>query len=164
MRRPFNPVLMLTVCLPAIAVLASFASLALAILRPDGELPEQYHWEGFRLDRDFDAAKHAAELEIRASFSMDATRNVCRLTLQAKGNAPKALTLILTHATQPSLDRRLVFRRVAQSGSGGDFEAPCAPLPDSHWRVELTDADNTWSVRQSLAGSIESWRLGAQAD
>jgi hypothetical protein len=159
MQRSFNPVLMLVIGLPSIVVLASFASLALALLRPDGELPEQYHWQGLKLDRDFSEAQHAADLNISATFSRDERAAVCRLSLRIQAEKPATLRVILTHATQPALDRRFTFSRTPS----GIYEAPCDPIPNSHWRMELQDRGN-WSMRQTLAGSLSGWTINAKAD
>src|SRR5690242_13317222 len=56
-----NPVLWLAWGLPVVAVVASVITLFITIRHPDGQLPEQYHWEGFQLDRDFSRAARAAE-------------------------------------------------------------------------------------------------------
>ena len=62
-----NPVLLLVIGLPLAAVLASFATLALTLEHRDTELPEQYHWEGFPLDRDFSRSEHATQLGVQAT-------------------------------------------------------------------------------------------------
>jgi len=160
MRQKFNAPLLLALGIPGLAIVASFMTLALAIARPDGELPEQYHWEGMRLDRDFETAQRAADLNVAAALSRnDATSN-CQLDLRIKGSSPEALTLVLTHATHPSLDQRLTLRR--SSTHSTRYDAPCAAIPNAHWRVELTEPSNHWSVRQYVTGPIGDWKLSAR--
>jgi hypothetical protein len=161
MKRTLNPVLILTWLIPSVAVIASFLTLTLAIVRPDGELPEQYHWEGFKLDRDFEQAKRAADLKVRAVLSRTSSDGVCRLNLSMDGSTPDRLSLTLTHATQPSLDRTLALARLASSN---EYESPCAPLPDAHWRVSLTDPKGAWSIRQNVSGGLDGWILSAQGE
>ena len=158
MRHSINAVLMLTVGIPALAILASFATLALAIMKPDGELPEQYHWEGMRLDRDFEAAQRAADLDVEATLSRNVEDELCQLTLHTRGTPPDALALVLTHATKPALDRRLLLRQT----SADQYVAPCAAIPNTHWRIELTAPKNAWSVRQNVEGPMERWTLAAR--
>src|SRR6185369_12999205 len=74
-----NPVLMLAWGLPAVAVLASVASLMLTLHSPESELPEQYHWEGFQLDRDFSQAARATELKVHATLSGFGASGQCEL-------------------------------------------------------------------------------------
>src|SRR5689334_11574086 len=95
-----NPVLILAWGLPAVAVAASFASLFLTLRAPEGELPEQYHWEGFQLDRDFSLAARATALDVRARLSGFSSGGQCELTLVTSGVAPQALTLLIAHATK----------------------------------------------------------------
>jgi hypothetical protein len=144
-----NPVLWITVALPLVAVVASVLTLGAALVHPDNELPEQYHWEGFRLDRDFARAGRAAALGVRAAFEGLGTAGRCGVTLELQGPAPRSLSLTLTHGTQPSLDQSL---------------GKCQTMPDGHWRAELTDAENGWSIRQSLRGSLSHAVLAAGAE
>jgi len=155
-----NPALLLSLGIPTLAVLASIGTLIIAIARPDGELPEQYHWEGFQLDRDFDQAKQASDLNVRANLSRSSADGACRLKLSMSGAAPDRLMLILTHSTQPALDRRLTFNRV---GASSTFKAPCEALPpNARWRAALSEPDGTWSIRQYVIGPMESWALQAR--
>jgi hypothetical protein len=161
MRQKFNAPLLLALGIPTLAIVASFMTLALAIAKPDGELPEQYHWEGMRLDRDFEAANRAADLNVAATLSRNDAMSSCQLDLQIKGSSPDALTLVLTHATHPSLDQRLTLRR--SSTHSTHYVTQCAAIPNAHWRVELTEPSNNWSVRQYVTGPIASWELNASA-
>jgi hypothetical protein len=149
-----NPVLWITVALPLVTVVASFLTLGAAIVHPDNELPEQYHWEGFRLDRDFARAERAAALKARAAFDGLGTAGRCEVTLALQGSTSRTLSLRLTHATQPSLDQDLVFHRLTEQSGSALYAGECHAMPDGHWRAELNDAENGWSIRQNLRGSL----------
>jgi hypothetical protein len=163
MLKPRNPVLWIAVALPLVTVLASFATLGAALVHPDNELPEQYHWEGFRLDRDFARAQQAAALGVRASFEGLGTAGRCGVRLELRGTAPRSLSLRLTHATRPSLDQSLVFQRVSGEAGHATFIGECQATLDGHWRAELSDAENGWSIRQNLRGSLADAVLSAGA-
>jgi hypothetical protein len=162
MLKPRNPVLWIAVALPLVTVLASFATLGAALVHPDNELPEQYHWEGFRLDRDFARAQQATALGVRASFEGLGTAGRCAVRLELQGKAPRSLDLRLTHGTRPSLDQSLVFHRIPSEASQATYAGNCKKAPDGHWRAELNDADNGWSIRQSLRGSLADAVLSAR--
>lgn len=147
-----NPVLLLTWGIPLLAVIASFATLALALLKPDGELPEQYHWEGTRIDRDFDRAARAAQLHVRAALQGFAATGMCAVALTTAGPAPQTLTLRLTHATEPALDRQFELHRRVEAPPV--YISPCKPVPDGHWRLELIDNANGWSLRQTVTTAL----------
>jgi hypothetical protein len=163
MLRIRNPVLVLALGIPLLAVIASFLTLFLAIAKPDGELPEQYHWEGFKLDRDFEQSKRAAALNVRATVTRTQA-GICRLELSVKDTPPAALTLVLTHATQPGHDRTLNLTRASLKHEGASYEAPCVPVPNAHWRVSLSDDQGAWSLRQYTVGALNNWTLTARAD
>jgi hypothetical protein len=147
-----NPVLWITCALPLVTVVASFFTLGAAIVHPDNELPEQYHWEGFRLDRDFARAELATALGVRAEFEGLGVAGPCRARLVLKGEVPESLSLTLTHATQPSLDQHVTFRRI--DGRGALYIGECQTAPESHWRAELTAEGIGWSIRQNLLGPL----------
>lgn len=164
MRKERNPVLWITLALPAVTVVASFLTLGAALVHPDNELPEQYHWEGFRLDRDFARAERAAVLRVRASFEGLGTSGPCGVTLELQGTAPRSLSLRLTHGTQSSLDQSLLFHRVSDEAGRATFAGECQATPDGHWRAELSDAENGWSIRQNLRGALDHAVLAARSE
>jgi hypothetical protein len=160
-----NPALLLVIALPALAVLASFASLAVTLAHPDSELPEQYHWEGFQLDRDFSRAERASALGIRAELHNFGGAGACEITLTMRGTAPQSVKLMLAHATQSSLDQRLTLARTSApseaSRGKASYATLCRAIPSAHWRLELTDASETWSIRGSVRGSLQQAHLDA---
>jgi hypothetical protein len=160
-----NPVFVLTWGLPAIAVIASVLTLAIALRGSDGQLPEQYHWEGLQLDRDFSRAARAAELKVQASFTGLDRSGPCEMRLRLDGVAPDVLVLTLAHGTRAELDRRVTFNRVpAQPGwSDGSvlYRGVCSHVPEGHWRVELVDAVNGWAIRKSVRTSLGALTLNA---
>jgi len=150
-----NPVLGVTVGVLLAAIAASFITLGLALDAPESELPEEYHWEGFRLDRDFDRSRHASALAVRAT--LDVTGGMCRVRLAMHGPHPPALRLTLTHATLPRLDRSVALQPV-----GNAYEAPCDVAPGkAAWRVALEDSARTWSVRERAPDPLHDVTLAA---
>jgi hypothetical protein len=120
-------------------------------------LPEQYHWEGFQLDRDFSRAARAAELKVRASITGLDRSGPCELRLRMEGVAPEELLLMLAHGTRAELDRRISFRRIPAAPGWSDgsvlYRGVCTGLPEGHWRVELADSVNAWAIRKSIPTS-----------
>jgi hypothetical protein len=182
-----NPVLMLAWGLPAVAVAASVLSLIAALRTPESELPEQYHWEGFQLDRDFSQAARAAELKVHATLAGFGASRRCELALKLDGAAPETLDLFVAHATRPALDQKVTFTRREQSarsnpgagagtsasasasaGAGAGHSAAryvgaCAPAQDAHWRLELVDKANGWALRQTVRAPLDGAALDAVA-
>lgn len=157
MRGKISPALVLTIGIPAVAIVASFITLALSLGTSRDELPEQFHWEGHKLDRDFSLANRAAELDVRATFAVLAAEGRCRVSLDLAGAAPRAVVVMLTHPTSPDLDRTLQLPRVADG-----YEGACAPVPPAHWRVALGDVDHTWEIRWRSRGTLEQVTMAAR--
>jgi hypothetical protein len=126
---------------------------------PESELPEQYHWEGLQLDRDFSRAERAKELKVHATLSGFGASRRCELALRKSGAAPDSLELLVAHSTQPRLDQRVMLTHVASGTRTADatqrYSGSCQPAPDSHWRLELVDAKNGWAVRQGIHGILD---------
>jgi hypothetical protein len=160
-----NPALLLAIALPAAAVVASFVTLGITLAHPDSQLPEQYHWEGFQLDRDFSRAERASALGVRATFRNISSSGVCEIELQTAGAPPERLELTLAHATLPRLDQHVQFHRVSTEADPhagrATYAAQCVAMPDAHWRLELSDAAQSWSVRSSVRGSLARVQLDA---
>jgi hypothetical protein len=157
MRKPANPVLVLVIALPLLAVAGSFVSLALAVTRGDGELPKNYHWEGGALDRDDEQQARAARLGVGATLDIDPATGQCTLVL--RGAAPAVLRLTLAHPTVTSLDRQVLLYP-----SGDHYAAPCSTLPAAHWWLELSDEQDGWLLRGRLHGDLhEPVQLGVAA-
>ncbi len=156
-----NPALLLAVALPAIAVVASFATLGLTLLHPESELPEQYHWEGFQLDRDFSRGMRAGKLGVSASVTGLREGGTCALRLSTHGQAPETLHLMLAHATMPSLDRKIEFRRQTTEPRGARYVGQCPAMPSANWRIELMDADGNWALRTTHRGELDGLTFDA---
>ena len=155
--KAINSGLLVTIGLPLFAIVASSGLAGIAFMRGDPTLPDEYHWEGMSLDRDFADARRAAALDVRATVRMLGSTGTCRVTLQLNGASPAVLTLRLVHATQPELDREI---RLPHTGSG--YEGYCGTVPSGHWHVELSDVGGRWSVRKDVVGTVDGARVEAR--
>jgi len=150
-----NPVFCLMWAIPAAAVLAGLGMVAVAMEDADRALPDIYHWEGERLDADFERARVAARMGLRAELEL--VDGECRLTLHG-ADAP-LLELRLTSGSDTRLDRASVLTR----GADGIHRGSCAPLARGKWRVALTDAAHAWSVRTQIEQAATRIELRARA-
>jgi hypothetical protein len=151
-----NPVFWLMWALPGAAVLAGFATLAIALHGADRPLPEAYHWEGERLDSDFARQRAAATLGIRIVF--EAAGGRCVAHLAASSADPAALDVLLTHGVDAGLDRALKLPRVAP----GEYAADCVAPPAGKWRISIDEPAGAWSVRDAVDGRLSRVELRAR--
>ncbi len=140
------------------AIIASFITMALALSGSESPLPEPFHWEGERLDRDFDLAARAAALEVTATLELSGRGGTCRAALRIAGAAPRELRVSLTHATRSTLDREYVLHH----GPNG-YESACEAVPDGAWYVTISDSARSWRVRELVRGSLDRLTLAAVA-
>jgi len=156
-RRLTNPVYWLMWLLPGSAVVASFATLFIALNSGDRPLPESYHWEGARLDADFARARAAATLGIEIEF--ESRDGQCRAAVRHVPGEPAALNVLLTNGADAELDRRLRLVRTAPQ----EYRAACATIATGNWRVAVDDDSGAWSVRGVANGALASLALRARS-
>ncbi len=158
-RKSINSGLLVAIGLPVFAILASAGTAVVAFTRGDPTLPDEYHWEGMSLDRDFADARRAAHLNVRATLQVLPSTGTCRLALQLDAQSPTVLTLNLIHATHPKLDRQIRLSR-----TGGAYEGHCGVLPSGHWHLELSDTTGAWSVREDVSGTLDGTNINARSN
>jgi uncharacterized protein len=151
-----NPVFWLMWAIPGAAVLAGTSMVALAFKDADRTLPDIYHWEGERLDADFERARHAARHGMAATLELSG--GVCTVSMANAPQEADSLQLRLTNGNDAHLDRALTLSRVA----AGRYRAPCVALPAGRWRVALSDQANTWALRESVEGPFERLDIRAR--
>ena len=150
-----NPVFWLMWMIPGAAVLAGLGMVAVAMQSADRALPEIYHWEGERLDSDFERARNAARMGVSAALEI--AGGVCTVRVAGAHGEPNALQLRLTSGSQTRFDRAVTLSRVESSV----YRAPCLALQPGRWRVALSDDANTWALRASVDGEFQ--RLDIEA-
>jgi len=154
--KSINAGLLVAIGLPAFAIAASVGVAIIAFAKGDPTLPDEYHWEGMKLDRDFADARRAADLNVRATLWIRPT-GLCRIALRLDASPPPAIELKLVHGTRPDLDRQVRLLPAAQG-----YEGQCGSIPYGHWHLELTDAAGSWSVREDLSGALDGARISAR--
>ena len=151
-----NPVFWLMWMLLGAAVLASLSMVAIAMQGADRALPDIYHWEGERLDSDFERARNAARLGVNASLEL--AGGVCTVRLAGGHEEANALQLRLTSGSEVKRDRAVRLSRVAEDV----YRAPCQSLQRGRWRVALSDDAKTWAVRADADGEFTRLDLAAR--
>jgi hypothetical protein len=141
-----NPVFWLMWLLPGAAVVAGFATLVIALGSADRPLPASYHWEGARLDADFERARNAAQHGMRAELTFAGGAQPCTAMLTPAPGDPPSITLTFTSTSNASLDRALTMRREQP----GVYRVECDALPRGRWLITLQDSAGQWALRGSL--------------
>jgi uncharacterized protein len=137
---------------PAIAIVGSFATLAIAISTSDGLVAEDYYKQGLAVNQVLAREARARSLGLSASVALDG--DTLRLELHgAKGPVPE-LRLAIVHPTRPGRDQTVVLRE-----SGGAYRGRFLPAPGEQRLLVLEDAGSVWRLRGSWNGRERSAEL-----
>lgn len=155
-RSPWRePMLWLVVALPAAAVAAGIATLAIAIRAGGSDaIPDEVRRTAQIQIADLGADARAQALGLSALVRVDGG---ALEVLPVSGALPRdaALTLHLQHPTRAAEDRALVLQPSARG-----WRVRHA-LDRSHdWRLELAPADRGWRLRGRLPAGVLAARVG----
>lgn len=160
MSRRLNLPALLIVALPLFAIVASTGTAVIAMRDGDPTLPDDYHWEGDKLDHDFARSQQATRLDLNLRLQMQPVAGTCHATLRLAAPQPSEFTVSLIHGARPELDRNIRFARSA----GSDYVAPCvSATPVAQWHVEVSDRTHSWSYRDEVIGDLSDVALMAGA-
>ncbi len=153
------------ISLPAAAVLASFATLYLAIVGSDSMVVDDYYKEGRainqRISRDVEAVRFGLTAEL---MPVDGTalQLVIQAAHQAGFDAPAVLTVRWVHVTEASRDHVVTLDRVRS----GEYRGQAFWPTEGRWRVHVEEPEGRWRLVSALwtAGKDRSIRIEPRAD
>ena len=129
---------------PFVVVVAAAITLWLAVRSNDGLVADDYYKQGLAINQVTSRDRRAADLEMRADLSLDASRQLVRVALNSGklSEMPGALLLRLSHPTRDGLDRQFRLLRDSSggysAGGGGDLAG--------RWYVSLEDEARAWRL------------------
>lgn len=149
-----EPMIWLIAGLPAIAVVASFATYFIAADKPDALVNAGYHKEGMAPGKDTTREERAAALSIMGELAM--VNGVARLKLSGRLDAmPASLELLLLHPTQSGQDVRVQLQGLGRAEYVG--AVPESSRGKRRWVLEPDD--HAWRLAGEftlpLAGAIK---------
>jgi hypothetical protein len=148
----------LVLAILAFTVVASFGLLWIARNGADSALPEEFHWEGSRLDRDFDWARNAAQRRVQLFISFDSP-GMCTARLEMAAPQPDTIVVSLVNTVDAALDQRFVLER-----QGEVYRAACARPARGRWHVTASAAEQQWRIRTVVESPAAEWRIAAMRD
>lgn len=129
---------------PFVVVAAAAITLWLAVRSNDGLVADDYYKQGLAINQVTSRDRRAADLEMRADLSLDASRQLVRVVLNSGklSEMPGVLLLRLSHPTRDGLDRQFRLLRDSSggysAGGGGDLAG--------RWYVSLEDEARAWRL------------------
>ena len=125
------------------SVVASFATLFIAVRHADSLVRDDYYRAGLAINRDFELERVAAQRQIGAILRVDAAHGEMAVEVRGSGIDPNSqLTLELAHPTQAARDQTLLLR----AGADGAFRAPLAAPLHGPWHAALSPAGGGWRL------------------
>ena len=136
-----NPVLVLVLAIPLLAVVMGSVTLYLAFSGADTLVKDNYYREGLAINQEFDTEKQAAALQIHAMLTV--SQSEVAATLQSDAPHPAELQLALLHPLLPEHDRELVLARQAD----GSYRAILPEVPVGSYHIRLGNDEQGWLLR-----------------
>lgn len=127
---------------PAIAVVAGFITLWLAIRSWDGLVVDDYYQEGKMIEQAIGRTVRARELGLLADLKVGAETIEVDLSRGAGAAEPPTLVVTIAHPTQGGHDQKLLLKKTVT----GSFAASLAPLTAGRWLVVVEDESRTWRL------------------
>lgn len=135
------------IMLPMSAVIASVATIWLAIKSQDGLVADDYYKQGMAINKTLQRDETAQQLGLHAEISLD--DSLLRIQLSAKPAVnPDSLLLHLVHPTQPGRDHHLVL----QKSEAGVYLVVIKDksiedgLRSQRWQVILEAPESDWRL------------------
>jgi hypothetical protein len=141
-----EPYAWLVALLPAVAVVAGFYTLRLAIVSDDGLVTDDYYKKGLEINRVLERDDRAASLAIDADIDVDPAAGTATVQMRARdaGLLPSSLHARLMHSTRAGFDRDVVLERTAS----GTYFAAMPELPAGHWYMQIETGE--WRVLKTF--------------
>lgn len=143
----------LLMLMPAIAVLAGFVTLWLALSTNNAMVVDDYYREGKAINLELARDREAQVRGLGAVLATEAGAVTVHLET-GSGALPPALHLRVIHATRAELDRAYRLVRIAP----GVYADPSASLPaPGRWQVLIEDPERSWrllAVAQDFAEPV----------
>ena len=140
-----EPYFWLVVLFPAMAVVAGFYTLRLAIVSDDGLVVDDYYKKGLEINRVLDRERAAQRYGLSGDLDVEKAQGLVKVELNAQASFkyPPALHVQFMHATRAGFDREATLERVGKNS----YEGKLPDLAPGHWYIQI-EADD-WRLLDS---------------
>lgn len=138
-REPWPWLLMLG---PAIAIVAGFVTLFLAIESNDGLVADDYYKQGLAINRTMQRDTRARAMNYRAELAVSRENRSLRVILAGAGALPHTLRLRLIHPGKSSADETVDLRALGQGVYQGQYRREFT----GRRHLILEDQPATWRI------------------
>jgi hypothetical protein len=141
-----EPYVWLVILFPAMAVVAGFITLRLAIVSDDGLVIDDYYKAGLHINRVLDRDRRAAALGLKANVQINPDNKTIRVLISSHDGVklPDKLSMRLMHATRAGFDRTVILK----AAGDGSYRSAMPPMALGHWYAQIEYAD--WRILDSF--------------
>lgn len=149
------------ITLPTVAVIASIATLMIAMHEPDGVVADDYYKRGLAINQVIERDERATAMGLAAAITLNAEQGKSMVVLTARVPLDdETISLKFLHPTRAHQDYEVHLKRVAAGVYLGAFKS----LAAGNWHVHIEAEDDTWRLIGRLQQPQEtSARLTANA-
>jgi len=158
--------------LPATAVVASIATVILAVKNQDSMVVDDYYKEAMQINRNLSKIEFAKKSGLSAKILTENQRLQLELNaLDSKLKLSPVVTLYFHHATQKSKDFSLVLLQTDQKNYNNQLAAVyeskknnevVSLLEKGIWYVKLLPVDRVWQLNGKIKNKIINIQLSAE--
>lgn len=141
-----EPLVWMIIAIPLSAVVVGMIMLSIAIRTHDGLVVDDYYKKGKEINMSLARDRAAAQHGLRASVTLDATREhvIVQLTTTTVHSLPDKVDLRWLHATRAGFDHSQILIRAADGRYRGAFPE----LAPGRWYVQIEAQD--WRLQASF--------------
>ncbi|MGI2261569.1 FixH family protein [Shewanella sp. GXUN23E] len=132
------------IVLPLCAVVASLATMKIALDNKDSLVAEEYYKEGKAINMDLRKNKYAKQLGMQ--FTLDVTDGMLSITQHGGPAYQAALSVELYHPTLADKDIKLM----ATADASGVYRVTLDEPISGNWEVRLESYDSQWRLHKRL--------------
>jgi hypothetical protein len=147
-----EPFVWLVLFFPALAVVAGFITLRLAIVSDDGLVVDDYYQQGKEINLVLGRDEAAATRGYTGALRLDYQQNELSLALNSRDGsaAPEQVSLKWLHATRGGNDHQVLLPR----STDGVYRAPAPKLAAGHWHLQIEAQD--WRLTGALTVPLKN--------
>ena len=127
--------------LPAVAVVAGFSTLYLAVRSDDGVVEEDYYTKGLAINQVLDRQERAKQLGLSADLRQEGGQFVLTLVSERELALPERIRLALVNPVRAGLDKAVPLRR-----RGAQYVGNYPPVSGGRWKLVLEDEGGIWQL------------------
>lgn len=131
--------------LPAIAVVAGFATLWVAIESNDGLVVDDYYKEGLAIKQTMERSEEASRLGITADVNLTSDRVTVALSAKDPAVLTEHVRLLIAHPTRAGFDQKVELQ-----GLGGNYSGEIQPLSFGRWKLQIENDSRTWRLNAEV--------------